>query len=50
MGLPMSPRDKELTYLPPFITTASYQLWEFRRYLDAEAGRHGYYTSEGEAA
>lgn len=34
----------------PVITEAQYTSWEYRRYLDTETARHGYYTSDGEAA
>lgn len=32
----------------PAISTGQYQSWEMKRYEDA--GKHGYYTADGEAA
>jgi hypothetical protein len=32
------------------LSEAQYTSWEYRRHLDAETARHGYFTADGEAA
>lgn len=38
----------ERTNATPAISVGTYQTWEMKRYEDA--GQHGYYTADGEAA
>lgn len=38
----------ERTNATPAIAVGTYQTWEMKRYEDA--GKHGYYTADGEAA